>query len=89
MASELSQHEAVKILCSYGANAQARTSTDSTPLHIAANSGSSGETIDAIIQNCRVNVDELMSDDTTALYLAAQHGHAHTVKVMIHTYESI
>jgi ankyrin repeat protein len=49
MASELSHYGAVEALCKLGGEGGAVTSTGSTPLHTAAHSGASYETINALV----------------------------------------
>ena len=82
MAAELDRVDAVTTLCQLGINASSTlSSVGSTALHTAAHAGASSRTINALIQVCLLPVNLLMNEDTTPLYLAAHHGHAHTVKV--------
>jgi ankyrin repeat protein len=83
MCSELSSYRTIPTLCQLGANTSAITSTGSTPLHTAASSGASAETIRALIVDCDIDINLLMNQDTTALYMASQHGHLRTVKVRL------
>jgi ankyrin len=83
MAAEMSRAAAVTTLCKHGASVLAVTSTGSTPLHTAAHSGASRDTIAALIRDCGSDPATLMNGDTTALYLAAQFGHTETVRALM------
>lgn len=83
MAAEMNQAAAIIVLCELGANVDLLTSNNSTALHVAAHSNASGETILALIKNCRIDSNSLMNQDTTALYLAAQFGYTDTVIALI------
>jgi ankyrin repeat protein len=84
MAAELGYPLVISILCEYGADPMLRTSTGGTPLHVHAAVGgkTTAETVDALIQ-CGADLMALLNDDTTAIYLAAQNGHADTVEALI------
>ena len=86
-AAELGCINAIKKLCDLGGNIYARTTIDSTPLHTAAHVGieeSKGKgTIDAIVNHCKFDVNTLMNNDTTALYIASQFGFVQTVTALL------
>jgi ankyrin repeat protein len=83
MAAEQGSHRTIPTLCQLGANTSAATSTGTTPLHTAAQVGSNEQTVRALVIDCGIPVDLLMNGDTTALYMASQHGHVHTVKALL------
>ena len=81
----MNQASAVTVLCKHYANTKLlTTSTSSNALHVAAHSNASEETIAALVNNCGLDPNNgLMNGDTTALYLAAVHGYAETVKALL------
>lgn len=78
-ASELDQAAACSALCRLGQGQQqglgeARTTLGATPLHVAAQKNASAATVTALVTECGADVDALLNNDTTPLYLAAQGG---------------
>lgn len=90
-AAELGQFRSISLLCAHGANSNLVTTTGSTALHSFAHGGS--DTIDedkaknvvnSIVNDCKLDVNVLMNGDTTALYLAAQHGKTSILKALLY-----
>lgn len=82
MASEMNHYETIKVLCDLGADPKAETVLGGTPLHTAAEVNSI-LAIESLIKECKLSPNILMKEDTTALYLAAQHGHKNAVSVLL------
>ena len=81
----MNQASTVVVLCKHYASTKLlTTSTNSNALHVAAHCNASEETVAALINNCGLDPnDGLMNGDTTALYLAAVHGHTEAVKALL------
>jgi ankyrin repeat protein len=87
-AAELGAVNALKKLCELGGNIYSKTTIDSSPLHTAAHVGVEDQkgkngTIDAIVNHCKFDVNTLMNNDTTALYIASQFGFVQTVSALL------
>ena len=76
-AAEMDQTAAISALCRLDQQqhgVEPRTTLGSTPLHVAAQKNASTATIHALVIDCGADVDALLNNDTTPLYLAAQAG---------------
>lgn len=82
MAAELGHVGIMQLLCQHGANSSAITAVGGTALHTAAQVGMD-RSVSPLIRACAVPPDALLQGDTTALYLAAQHGHVATVRALL------
>jgi ankyrin repeat protein len=85
MASELGQIQSIIMLCELGANVNVYTSIGGTPLHTAAQVGTlDNRMMKSFLKHCPlVNINSLMNNDTTPLYLAAQYGFVTSVQALI------
>jgi ankyrin repeat protein len=83
-ASEMGHPHVISKLCELGIDANStRTVLDGTALHTAAQVGR-WESIPPLVSSpCSLPVDALMGGDTTALYLAAQHGYTQAVETLL------
>ena len=82
LASELDQAEAIRAICRLCESdvlrkelSGSRTTLGSMPLHVAAQHNASAATVLALTLACAADVNALLNNDTTPLYLAAQEGH--------------
>lgn len=74
--------EIVKLILSHGIKADAETSKDENPLHIAASHGRN-QIVKYLIKETSLKVDSITKKRLTPLHLAAQNGHAETVKLLL------
>ena len=83
MAAELGQVATITALCTLGIDADIRTALGGNALHTAAQVGASVSVEKLVQKPCSLDVDALMNGDTTALYIASQHGHQDTVRALL------
>jgi ankyrin repeat protein len=89
-AAELGQYKSLSLLCAHGANSNLLTSTGSTALHSFAHGGAdtidevtAKNVINSLVNDCKIDINVLMNGDSTALYLAAQHGKNSILKALL------
>lgn len=74
--------EMVRYLVDQGANVEAKTVKGHSPLSIAVVAGSQ-ELVQYFVEVCRVDSDQVLIHDGTAVYLAAKYGHLAIVRYLV------
>ena len=81
-AVEMGHTEIIKILCDNGANINAPKTNGGRPIHIAVEANQL-ESLKTLINECNVDLESKLMNDTTAMYLAALNGNELALKILI------